>query len=80
MFIFDSVMLLLVKNVVIVGGGIVGWMVVIVFVKLLGKLFNIIFVEFKDIGIIGVGEVIIFFIRIFYKLFNIDEKVFMKVM
>lgn len=66
-----------VKNVVIVGGGIVGWMVVIVLLWFLGKLINVMLVELKDIGIVGVGEVIILFIRIFYKLFGIDEKVFM---
>lgn len=34
-------------------------------------------VELKDIGIVGVGEVMILFICIFYKLLGIDEKVFM---
>lgn len=46
----------------IVGGGMVGWLVVLLMKKVLGKVVDIILVEFEVIGMVGVGEVIIFLI------------------
>lgn len=63
-------------DVVIFGGGIVGWMVVVVLLKYYGNFVWICFVEFDCIGIVGVGEVIIFQIKIFNEVLGIDENEF----
>lgn len=61
-------------NIVIVGGGIVGWMVVNLFVKCWQyKVVSVILVELLDIGIIGVGEGLMFMLKCFFEDMNIVE-------
>lgn len=67
--------------IVIVGGGIVGWMVVVVLLVMLfrqGFLIN--FVELEQIGIIGVGEVMLFYLCYFNDIIGIQEVEFVQVM
>lgn len=45
----------IINNIVIIGGGVVGWFIVGLLVKEY-LYFYIIFIEFVDIGIFGVGE------------------------
>lgn len=61
--------------VVIVGGGMVGWMIVNLLVKCwLSQLVIIILVELLDIGIIGVGEGFIFILKCFFSDMGIVEQ------
>lgn len=62
----NSIQFVIKFYVVIVGGGIVGWMMVVVLVRKFGLLVCIIFVELLDILMIGVGEVIILLLWVFY--------------
>lgn len=75
-----DLMLNILKQIIIVGGGFVGWMIVVVlFCMLFIGDVKIILVEFEQIGIIGVGEVMIFDMINFNKLLGISESEFIKV-
>lgn len=66
--------------VMIVGGGMAGWMIVVVMFKIFVDYdFKIVFIEFEQIGMVGVGEVIILQILLFNWMLGIDENVFIKV-
>lgn len=58
----------------------VGWMVVFGLVKCLGKQIDICLVEFEEIGIVGVGEVMILMLYLMYEIFDLDECEFVQVM
>lgn len=71
----------IIKQIVIVGGGLVGWMIVVVLLSmLLVYVVWILLVELEQIGMIGVGEVMILDIINFNVMFGIFEVEFFKVM
>ena len=66
------------KKVLIVGGGTSGWMAASIFLRTLGKGYQIQLIESDDIGTVGVGEATIPSIRNFNLMCGIDEDAFMR--
>ena len=65
-------------RVVVLGGGIAGWMTAAGIAKLLPRTAEVQLVESEDIGIVGVGEATLPHIRGFVEKLGIDEAAFMK--
>jgi tryptophan halogenase len=68
----------LVKTVVVVGGGTAGWMTAAALAKVLRGRVAVKLVESDEIGIVGVGEATIPMIRLYNKVLEIDEHEFLR--
>ena len=67
-----------IKKIVILGGGTAGWMSAALLQKVFGKVLNIVLVESKEIGTIGVGEATIPAIKQFNNALGIKEDDFLR--